>query len=274
MPSRKQSQIEDETVTIAHISDMHAGSSYFIPNLLSQTVEEINRINPQVVVVTGDLTDSGFRQEYKTAKTFLDMIECENKVIIPGNHDSRNVGYIHFEELFGLRNNILKIPGVTIVGLDSSEPDLDNGRIGRERYRWLEEHFSITDGIKILALHHHLLPVPGTGRERNMVYDAGDMLQVLVQAGVDLILSGHKHVPHVWQLEDLVFVTAGTTASMRLRGKTKPCYNVIMLEKRRMRIYRKYPFAGQDLIVDLVLGEKRQCKWDRVKTELGVTSDK
>jgi len=273
MSAKKLTESKDRTVTIAHISDLHAGSHYFIPNLLSQTVDEINRINPQIMVLTGDLTDAGFRQEYKTAKTFLDMVNCENKVIIPGNHDSRNVGYIHFEELFGLRNNILKIPGVTIVGLDSSEPDLDNGRIGRERYRWLEEHFSVTEGIKILALHHHLLPVPGTGRERNIVYDAGDMLQVLVRAGVDLVLNGHKHVPHVWRLEDLVVVTAGTCSSLRLRGKIKPCYNVIVLEKKRMKIYRKYPFAGQELVVDLSLDEKRYCKWDRVDAELGVTSN-
>lgn len=273
MVARKLTDRKDQPTTIVHISDLHAGSHYFIPNLLSQTVDEINRISPQVVVLTGDLTDAGFRQEYKTAKTFLDMIECENKLIIPGNHDSRNVGYIHFEELFGLRNNILKIPGVTIVGLDSSEPDLDNGRIGRERYRWVEEHFSVTEGVKILALHHHLLPVPGTGRERNIVYDAGDMLQVLVRAGVDLVLSGHKHVPHVWRLEDIVFVTAGTASSMRLRGKTKPCYNVINLEQKRMRIFRKYPFAGQELIVDLHLDEKKYCKWDRVDSALGVTSN-
>ena len=274
MPTRNPARSKDQPVTIVHISDLHAGSHYFIPNLLSQTVDEVNRLNADAMVLTGDLTDAGFRQEYKTAKTFLDMIKCENKVIIPGNHDSRNVGYIHFEEFFGLRNNILKIPGVTIVGLDSSEPDLDNGRIGRERYRWVEEHFSVTQGIKILALHHHLLPVPGTGRERNIVYDAGDMLQVMVRAGVDLVLSGHKHVPHVWRLEDMVVVTAGTVSSMRLRGNIKPCYNVIMLEKKRMRIYRKYPFAGQELIVDLTLGEKRYCKWDRVETELGVTSNK
>lgn len=263
---------QDEPVTLVHISDLHAGSQYFIPNLLSQAVDEINRLNPQVVVVTGDLTEAGFRQEYKTAKTFLDMLNCKELVIIPGNHDSRNVGYIHFEELFGQRNNILRLPWVTIVGLDSSEPDLDNGRIGRERYRWVEEHFAVTEGIKVLALHHHLLPVPGTGRERNIVYDAGDLLEVLIRANVDLVLSGHKHVPHVWRIEDLVVVTAGTASSLRLRGKTKPCYNVIHLEKNRMRIYRKYPFAGQELIVDLALDQKRYCKWDRVQSELGVSA--
>ena len=131
----------------------------------------------------------------------------------------------------------------------------------------------MTDGLKVLALHHHLLPVPGTGRERNICYDAGDTLQVLIRSGVDLVLSGHKHVPHVWRLEDLVVATAGTCSSLRLRGKIKPCYNVIMLENNHMRIYRKYPFAGQDLIVDFSLNEKRYCKWDRVETELGVTSN-
>ena len=259
----------DQAVTIVHISDLHSGSQYFIPNLLSQTVDEINKLTPQVVIVTGDLTDAGFRQEYKTAKTFLDMINCDDMVIVPGNHDSRNVGYIHFEELFGLRNNVLKLPGITIVGLDSSEPDLDAGRVGRERYKWLDEHFSASDGIKILALHHHLLPVPGTGRERNVVYDAGDLLEGLIRSNVDLVLSGHKHVPHVWRLENLVVCTAGTASSLRLRGKTKPCYNVIYLQRDKIKIYRKYPFGGQELIVDLALNEKIMCKWDRVSTQLG-----
>lgn len=273
MAKRKKSLV-DESVTVVHISDLHAGSQYFIPNLLSQSIDEINRLSPHIVIVTGDLTEAGFRQEYKTAKTFLDMLNCEELVIIPGNHDSRNVGYLHFEELFGLRNNILKLPGVTVLGLDSSEPDLDNGRIGRERYRWIDEHFALTEDIKILALHHHLLPVPGTGRERNIVYDAGDMLQVLIRTGVDVVLSGHKHVPHVWRLENLVVATAGTISSLRLRGNTKPCYNIIHVSKERIRIYRKYPFGVQELTCDLELSQKRFCKWDRVDTQVGMGSNK
>lgn len=260
--------------TIAHISDLHAGSPYFIPNLLSQAVAEINRLKPDLIVITGDLTEAGFRQEYKTVKTFIDTLECKHVVIVPGNHDSRNVGYLHFEELFGLRNTILKVKGVTVVGLDSSEPDLDNGRIGRERYRWLEEHFSATENFKILALHHHLLPVPGTGRERNIVYDAGDLLNVLIRTGVDLVLNGHKHVPHVWRLESLVVCTAGTASSLRLRGKIKPCYNIIYLEENRLKIYRQYPFGGQELAADLITEEKKYCRWDRLDTELGVKTHK
>ena len=48
-------------------------------------------------------------------------------IVIPGNHDSRNVGYVHFEELFGERRSELHMNGVSILAVDSTEPDLDNG---------------------------------------------------------------------------------------------------------------------------------------------------
>src|SRR4030065_308676 len=73
---------------------------------------------------------------------------------------------------------------VAIVAVDSSEPDLDHGQIGRGRYRWIEEQFGQEPAdLKIFVLHHHLLPVPGTGRERNVVYDAGGAIECLQRAG-------------------------------------------------------------------------------------------
>ena len=104
---------------------------------------------------------------------------------MPGNHDSRNVGYIHFEELFGARNSVLRKGGVTVVAVDSTEPDLDHGQIGRGRYGWIEEQFAAEPAdLRVFVLHHHLLPIPGTGRERNVVYDAGDAIECLQRAGV------------------------------------------------------------------------------------------
>ena len=112
-------------------------------------------------------------------------------VVVPGNHDSRNVGYVHFEELFGARNSVLRKNGVTVVAVDSTEPDLDHGQIGRGRYGWIEEEFAAEPAdLKVFVLHHHLLPIPGTGRERNVVYDAGDAIECLQRAGANLVLSG------------------------------------------------------------------------------------
>src|SRR5919205_636420 len=242
--------------TIAHISDIHCGGPDFVPNLIERAIIEINDLGPDIVICSGDLTTFGFKHEYAMAREYMNRIECESVVVIPGNHDSRNVGYVHFEDMFGDRNSVLRCDGVTVVAVDSTEPDLDHGQIGRGRYRWIEEQFAESgpDELRIFVLHHHLLPVPGTGRERNVVYDAGDCIECLQRAGVDLVLSGHKHVPYAWRLENLFVVNAGTVSSQRLRGKTRPCYN--LMEVRRVRVLvisdgEHYPPVVRDALAAL-----------------------
>ena len=216
------------SLTIAQLSDLHCGSPHFVPDLMERAIAEINDLKPDIVVCSGDLTTFGFKEEYAAAKRYLDRIECEAFVVIPGNHDSRNVGYVHFEELFGERNSVLRRAGATVVAVDSTEPDLDHGQIGRGRYGWIEEQFAAEPSdFRVFVLHHHLLPIPGTGRERNVVYDAGDAIECLQRAGVHLVLSGHKHVPYAWKLENLFVVNTGTVSTLRLRGHTRPCYNVV-----------------------------------------------
>jgi 3',5'-cyclic-AMP phosphodiesterase len=234
---------------IAHISDLHCGGPHFVPTLMERAISEINDSAPDLVVCTGDLTTFGFKPEYVQAKNYLDLIECPSLVIVPGNHDARNVGYVHFEEMFGDRNSVLRVDGVTVVAIDSTEPDLDHGEIGRGRYPWIEEEFASPADLRVFVLHHHLLPVPGTGRERNIVYDAGDAIECLQRAGVDLVLSGHKHVPYAWRLESMFIVNTGTVSSLRLRGNTRPCYNEVEINGAQVEIWRKYPYHGREPII-------------------------
>ena len=240
-------------LTIAHISDLHCGGPHFLPSLLERALGEINDLRPDIVVCSGDLTSFGLKHEYHEARAFLDQVACESLVVIPGNHDSRNVGYVHFEELFGERNSVLRAGGVSVVAVDSSEPDLDHGQIGRGRYPWIEEQFAEPADLRIFMLHHHLLPVPGTGRERNIVYDAGDLIETLQRSRVNLVLSGHKHVPYAWRLENLFIVNAGTVSSMRVRGNTRQCYNVIEVDDGVVTVYRRYPFHGRERIIEFSL---------------------
>ena len=246
MPGRNDGRV----FRIAQISDLHCGGLHFVPNLLERAISEVNDLAPDVVVCSGDLTTFGFKGEYAMARSYLERIECENMVIIPGNHDARNVGYVHFEQLFGERNSVLHKGPVSIVAVDSTAPDLDYGQIGRGRYRWIEEQFKHPAKLRIFVLHHHLLPVPGTGRERNIVHDAGDTLECLQRAGVDLVLTGHKHVPYAWKLENLFVVNAGTVSSLRLRGNTRPCYNVVEFSGRKIVVERHYPFHGTERIIE------------------------
>lgn len=252
---------DSRPVIIAQISDMHCGSQYHIPSLATRVVDEINELRPDALIVTGDLTDMGFREEFKIAHRLISRMEVQNVLVLPGNHDARNVGDLHFEEFFGSRSAELRFRGVRVLGLDSSEPDLDGGRIGRNRYRWIEERFSDPEEFKIVALHHHLLPVPGTGRERNIVYDAGDLLRVLAGSGCDVVLCGHKHVPHVWRLEDMIIVNAGTACSRRLRGRTSASYNILEVTDERVRVILKHPFAEPEIVADYARDLRKVCVW-------------
>lgn len=238
-------------LTICQISDIHCGSPYFISDLLERSILEINDLEPTAVVVSGDLTDAGYRQDFETSAEYVRRFKCDNVMVIPGNHDSRNVGYIHFERLFGERFSVIDFDEAIMVGVDSSEPDLNDGRVGREHYGFIRQAFADAgEKLKIFVIHHHLVPIPGTGRERNIIFDAGDMLELLNEVGVDLVLMGHKHVPHSWKLENMFLVNAGTSSTTRLRGNTRPCYNIIEIEDGRVRVFRKYPFKERELAVD------------------------
>jgi 3',5'-cyclic AMP phosphodiesterase CpdA len=261
-------------VTIAHISDPHVGSPHFVPNLMHRVITELNEFQPDAVVCSGDLTADGFRQEYKAWLAYADRIEAPLHTV-PGNHDARNVGYVHFEELIGSRSWSTGIGDVRIVGVDSSEPDLNEGMVGRARYDWITAEFERPSALKIFVLHHHLIPIPGTGRERSTVMDAGDLLEVLVRAGVDVVLAGHKHVPYVWRLENLYLTSAGTCSSLRVRGYTKPCYNVLEFDDDELRIWRKFPFGDRQLMthVSLALRTEHHRELEPTVRERGPAGD-
>ena len=221
-----------------------------MPTLLDRALVEINELAPDVVIVSGDLTGDGFRGEYELAREYLDRIECERMIVIPGNHDSRNVGYVHFEELFGERRSELHQDGVSILAVDSTEPDLDHGVIGRGRYEWIEERFKANEAyLRIFVLHHHLLPVPGTGRERNVVHDAGDTLECLLRADVHLVLVGPQARALRVAAGGPVRGERGHGLHLAPAGQDQALLLVIEASQERVTVFRKYPFHDREALV-------------------------
>jgi Icc protein len=236
---------------IVQISDIHVGSGLFRPDLLEAAIEESNALEPDLVAVAGDLTMEGYRWEFEEARGYLDRLECPNVVVVPGNHDARNVGYRHFEEFFGLREGTATVPfrdgEAKVVALDSTKPDLDEGEVGREHYAWIDSEFRGWDrGPKIVMVHHHILAVPGTGRDVNNLRDAGDVMAIFRELKVDMVLSGHRHVPYVWSISGVRIVHSGTASSMRVRGTMPPSYNVIEFDEDSVRITLKQPGKGKE----------------------------
>lgn len=237
---------------IVQLSDIHTGTPLFRPDFLEAAIEETNALEPDLVAVAGDLTTSGYRWEFEEAKGYLDRIECENIVVIMGNHDAKNVGYRHFEDFFGPRMRSMIVSTrehgeAKVVALDSSKPDLDEGEIGREHYAWLDSEFRGWErGPKILVVHHHILAVPGTGRDRNNLRDSGDVMAILRELEVDMVLSGHRHVPYVWSISGVRIIHSGTVSSMRVRGMIEPSYNVIDFGFDKVEVTLRQPGGGQE----------------------------
>jgi Icc protein len=225
---------------IAQLSDVHVGGGRYHEDLLRTAIAEINAAEPDLVVVAGDLTDEGYPDQYPIASHELAALACARIVHVPGNHDARNVGYLRYEDTFGGRDTRLRLTcgglDVGLVAVDSSKPDLDEGEIGREHYGWIEDGFAGDADLRVFVCHHHLVPVPGTGRERNQVLDAGDVLSLLRRCHVDLVLSGHRHVPYVWPIAGMLLVHSGTVSTLRTRGFPHPAYNLVRVEGGRIAV--------------------------------------
>ncbi len=244
---------------IAQFSDIHCGDARFDSELMKATLDEINEAQADLVVIAGDLTADGYREQFTEARKYIDQLECGQVLVMAGNHDCRNVGFLHFEELFGeRRSKTLELDfrvccdmggddvqqRARVLALDSNKPDLNDGEVGRDHYSWIDEQFPDDEDYKIFVLHHHLVGIPGTGRERNVVWDAGDVLERLRMVGVDLVLCGHRHVPYTWPLADMLIVSSGTAATWRTRGFTMPSYNIIRIDPEFVTISTKVP-AGE-----------------------------
>ena len=84
---------------IVQLSDLHVGSQ-FLQEKFETLLEEVNQLQPDVIVVTGDLTNEGLMKEYKKIKTLLSKFNTKKILSISGNHDYRNTGYLLFKKYF------------------------------------------------------------------------------------------------------------------------------------------------------------------------------
>ena len=225
---------------IAHISDIHISDDAFNEEVFLQAVKEINDLKPDMIILTGDITNNGYYRQYERAIDYLAMFEAP-LFAVPGNHDARNLGYQTFEELVGERSwKLTKDDEFAVIGLDSSAADDNRGHIGLPQHLWMEHQLDkcvVEERFSIVALHHHVISIPQTGRERNVLSDAGDILKTLTSHGVDLVLSGHKHVPNIWKINDTIIVNAGSLSSNKLRGKIGNSYIVYIIDDESIEIF-------------------------------------
>lgn len=230
---------ENNSLLVAHLSDIHCGPK-FQGRTLQKAIEEINVLAPDLVVITGDLTEDGLLEEFQEAKRYLRQLTCKQIVLSSGNHDARTTGYRLFPDFFGEPSSVIDFKNTLIITLNSSRPDQDGGEIGYRQRLWLKECLDkYKERFKIVTFHHHLIPIPDTGMEKNMIFDAGDVLWTLISHSADVVLCGHRHRPWIWAEGKLKIIHAGAVSTNRLRGFYQNSYNIVRIENGEIQAHLK-----------------------------------
>ena len=231
-------------VNIIQISDLHYGSE-FVPDYMENIIQYIDEIKPDVVICTGDIVHRGRVIQFKKFLPYLNRIkEITNFLAVPGNHDVKNSGIVFFEKLFGPRRSrmLLENKDTIIVGICSARDDMAEGRIGDEQLDWLGRQFNKNLENRVIALHHHLIPIPMSGQKFTTVRDAGEILELTQLFEIDLVLMGHRHVAHSYVISwgnsvSTTFLYCGTSTSEKVRADDSPSFNHIYLDEGDLEVY-------------------------------------
>lgn len=254
---------------IAHISDMHFGRAD--PRAVERLAERLNALNPQLVVGTGDFTQSGRRREFEEAAAFFERV-APPFLVVPGNHDvpvydlAARFGspWARFERHLGPAEVRSAEAGeFVIIGVNSARrasPRL-NWAYGRLSNRAIDAvcdlaRAAIRSGRYAIAACHHPFVESANRAGAEIVGNGRRALERFAAAGVVAVMTGHAHVAHATPValtgNRILSIQAGTATSTRQRGE-KPGFAALDLGADTVRIlqyvfgYGEY-HAGEEAV--------------------------
>ncbi len=213
---------------LVHISDLHFGRTN--PHLIEALHQSLSDIKPNLVIISGDLTQRARTREFIAARIFLDNLQWPY-LAIPGNHDIPvyNIAS-RFLSPWQKWHRYLRDPlepiidngdyialGINTTRRSSSFTDWSRGRINKNQSQSAAEILEKqpVDKLRILVIHHPFW-LPEDYLHRHIISGRESALPVLKSAGVDIILGGHVHVAFTQILEGIIISHSGTTLSDRL----------------------------------------------------------
>ena len=246
--------IPEGVVRLLHISDVHYGSPH-VPAHITALEALVARQEFNAIVVSGDMAQRARRREFTKARDFLSRLrKFAPLLVVPGNHDTAwwfgvlNIGLpglIHYGYRKYIAPNLeptLQVPGITVVGLNSSPGiqwhtltkrprDLTvRGALKDSQLADAKARFATAppNDLKVLVVHHNI--VPGELSQRWGLTRHEAMLDLVVDTGADLVLSGHDHQENIQLVQraggSFVASTAGTLSD-RSRGARASSFMII-----------------------------------------------
>ena len=221
---------------LIHLSDLHFGAHD--PAIVDAVEQQVNEADPDLVVISGDLTQRAKTEQFQQACRFLERLRDSGHDVlaVPGNHDvplydvlrrflSPLTRYMRFVD--DTLCPLYELPGATVLGINTARSfTFKDGRISREQMEFIRKTFERTDpqAIRILVTHHPLFALPVGEEVARAVVRSELALDAIGEAGVDILLAGHNHQASTHSAKDLVtragpalVIQAGTATSTRVR---------------------------------------------------------
>lgn len=223
---------------LVHLSDLHFGAHD--QRLVEAVEQSVHRLEPDLIVVSGDFTQRARTEQFKEACEFLDRLrEHGHEVLgVPGNHDVPLYDVLRrfLSPLARYRRFIdeslcpfIELPGVVVLGINTARSlTFKDGRINDQQVEFIRETFSRTpaEAVRILVTHHPLFALTVGDEVQRAIGRQELALDAIQDAGVDMLLAGHNHHASTHHASDLItraggalVVQAGTATSTRVRDQ-------------------------------------------------------
>ena len=239
--------------TLVHLSDLHFGR--IDEALLAPLIGVITQLAPDVIVVSGDLTQRARATEFRQARAFLERLSGP-RVVVPGNHDVPlyNVLDRFLRPLKKFRTYIEASlrptyidDEIAVLGINTARSlTIKGGRINAMQIAYLRETMRrlSPDVVKVIVTHHPF-DIRIDAAKHHLVGRAAPAMAAFADCGTDVLLAGHLHTYHSggsqvrYPLADYaaLVVSAGTATSTRSRGEMNS-FNVLKVQSPRIAIER------------------------------------
>ena len=221
--------------TLVHLSDIHFGRTD--EAVVAAIVPFVHSLTPDVLVVSGDLTQRAKPDQFRAARRFLDELP-KPQIVVPGNHDVPlyNVFQRFLQPLTKYRRFISHDlepfhadDEIAVSGINTARSlTFKDGRINEEQMERLRERLApLDDRMTKFVVTHHPFEIPEGMDDDQLVGRAKEAMKVFLHAGADVLLSGHLHTTHIATTarrypvdgKAALVVQAGTATSTRGRGE-------------------------------------------------------
>lgn len=219
---------------LLHISDTHFGTEQ--PQVVAALLRLADAHRPELVVLSGDITQRARHAQFRAARRFVDQLNTPCTIAVPGNHDIPlfNLAarafwpYAGFERSFGARESSFDSSRLLLVALNTTRPSRHkNGELSTQQIEDTAAKLQQArpGQLRVVVVHQPMAVEQSRDQHDCLRGPVDEAMRRWAEAGADLVLGGHIHLPYVMPLHDLThgvkrrlwLVHAGTAVSMRVR---------------------------------------------------------